>query len=127
MQLEENSLNWAAFSSVATFCYGIIQSLFLDYSTPVTRLVNRLVYTPMSAAFHVGAETPEPKTRCILGHLKCTNHPGYEVQSFSTQKVGYSKWRPFFDSMHFRPQPLPSGGFVQKVSNGQGFHLTRVN
>ena len=38
----------------------------------------------------------------FLRHLKCTNHPGYEAQSCSTQKVGFSKWRLFFDLMHFK-------------------------
>ena len=51
------------------------------------------------------------KQGAFLRHLQCTNHPGYEAQSCSTQKVGFSKWRPFFDSMHFRPWPLPYGGF----------------
>ena len=63
----------------------------------------------------------------FLRHLKCTNHPGYEVQSCSIQKVGFLKWRPFFDLMHFRPWALPSGGFIQKIPNPSGFHLTRVN
>ena len=63
----------------------------------------------------------------FLRNLKCTNHPRYEAQSCSTQKVGFTKWRLFFDLMHFRPWPLPSGGFFQKIPNGQGFHLTRVN
>ena len=63
----------------------------------------------------------------FLRHLKCTNHPGYEAQSCSTQKVGFSKWRLSFDSMHFTPGTLPSGGFIQKIPHGQGFHLTRVN
>ena len=58
----------------------------------------------MSAAFHAGAETSEPKTR-------------YEAQSCSTQKVGFSKWRPFFDSMRFSPSPLPSGGFLKKPAD----------
>ena len=47
----------------------------------------------------------------FLGHLKCTNHPGTKVQSCRSQKVGFSKWCLFFDSMNFRPSPLPSGGF----------------
>ena len=70
---------------------------------------------------------PNQRQGAFLRHLKCTNHPGYEAQSCSTQKVGFSKWRPFFDSMHFRPWPLPSGGFIQKIPNPSGFHLTRVN
>ena len=81
----------------------------------------------MSAAFHAGAEMPKPKTKCIFKAFKVLESPAYEVQSCSTQKVGFSKWHPFFDSMHFRPWPLPSGGFIQKIPNGQGFHLTRVN
>ena len=63
----------------------------------------------------------------FLGHLKCSNHPGYEAQSCSTQKVGFSKWCLFFDSICLRPCPLPSGGYIQKIPNRQGFHLTRVN
>ena len=63
----------------------------------------------------------------FLRHLKCTNHPGYEAQSCSTQKVGFSKWRLFFDLMNFRPWALPSGGFIQKIPNPSGFHLTKVN
>ena len=70
---------------------------------------------------------PNQRQGAFLRHLKCRNHPGTKVQSFSTQKVGFSKWCLFFDSMHFRPWPLPSGGFIQKNPCGQGFHLTRVN
>ena len=62
-----------------------------------------------------------------LRDLKCTNHPEYEMQSCSTKKVGFSKWCLFFDSMHFRPWHLPFGGFIQKISSEQGFHLTGVN
>ena len=69
---------------------------------------------------------PNQRQGAFLRHLKCTNHPGYEAQSCSTQKVGFSKWRPFFDSMRFRLSPLPSGGFIQKILNEQKFHLTRV-
>ena len=35
----------------------------------------------------------------------------------STKKVGFSKWRTFFDLMHFRPWPLPSGGFLKKPAD----------
>ena len=69
---------------------------------------------------------PNQRQGAFLRHLKCTNHPGYEAQSCSTQKVGFSKWRPFFDSMRFRLSPLPSGGFIQKILNKQEFHLTMV-
>ena len=69
---------------------------------------------------------PNQRQGAFLRHLKCTNHPGYEAQSCSTQKVGFSKWRPFFDLMYFRLSPLPSGGFIQKIPNEQEFHLTRV-
>ena len=59
---------------------------------------------------------PDKTLKIYLGpclrHLKCTKHPGYEAQSSSTQKVGFTMWRPFFDSMHFRPWRLPSGGFL---------------
>ena len=68
---------------------------------------------------------PNQRQGAFLRHLKCTNHPGHEAQSCSTQKVGFSKWRPFFDSMRFRLSPLPSGGFIQKILNEQEFHLTR--
>ena len=34
---------------------------------------------------------PNQRQGVFLRHLKCTNHPGYEVQSCSTQKVGFSK------------------------------------
>ena len=60
---------------------------------------------------------PNQRQGAFLRHLKCTNHPGYEAQSCSTQKVGFSKWRLFFDSMHFRPWPLPSGGFLKKPTD----------
>ena len=78
---------------------------------------------------HFTSELKRPNQRqgAFLRHLKSTNHPWYEVQSCSTQKVGFLKWRPFFDLMNFRPWPLPSGGFIQKIPCGQGFHLTRVN
>ena len=62
----------------------------------------------------------------FLRHLECLNHPWYEAQSCSTKKVGFSKWDPFFDSMHFRPWPLPSGGFIQKIPHGHAFHLIRA-
>ena len=42
-------------------------------------------------------------------------HPGYEVQSCSTQKGGFSMWRLFFD-FDFKPWPLPSGDFYSKNS-----------
>ena len=70
---------------------------------------------------------PNQRQGAFLGHLKCTNHPVYEAQSGGTQKAGFLKCYLFFDLMHFRPWPLPSGGFIQKIPNGQGFHLTRVN
>ena len=60
---------------------------------------------------------PNQRQGAFLRHLKCTNHPGYEAQSCSTQKVGFSKWRLFFDSMRFRPWPLPSGGFLKKPAD----------
>ena len=47
----------------------------------------------------------------FLGPLKCSNHPGAEVQSCRSQKVAFTKWCLFFDSMHFWPYPQPSGGF----------------
>ena len=56
---------------------------------------------------------PNQRQRAFLRHLKCLNQNRYEAQSCSTQKVGFSKWRSFFDSMHFRPWPLPSGGFLK--------------
>ena len=34
-----------------------------------------------------------------------------------SQKVGFSKWRLFFDLMYFRPWPLPSGGFLKKPAD----------
>ena len=52
----------------------------------------------------------------FLWHLKCTNHPGNEAQSCSTQKVGFSKRSSFFDSMHFRSWPVPSSGFLKNSS-----------
>ena len=55
---------------------------------------------------------PNQRQGAFLGHLKCPNHPKYEAKSCSTQKVGFSKWCPFFDLMHFRPWPLLSGGFI---------------
>ena len=78
-------------------------------------------------AFQLQQETLHTRVSvgAFLRHLKCMNHPGYEAQSCSTQKVGFSKWRPFFDSMYFRLSPLPSGGFIQKILNEQEFHLTR--
>ena len=45
----------------------------------------------MSAAFHVRAETPKQMTKCILGHLKCTNHLRPKVQSCTSQKVVFFK------------------------------------
>ena len=69
---------------------------------------------------------PNERQGAFLGHQKCTNQPGYEVQSCSTKTLGFSNWHPFFYSMHFRPYPLPSGGFIQKICNPSGFHLTRV-
>ena len=54
---------------------------------------------------------PNQRQGAFLGHLKCTNHPENEAQSCCTQKVGFSKWCLFFDPMHFRPWPLPYGGF----------------
>ena len=60
---------------------------------------------------------PHQRQGAFLRHLKCTNHPGYEAQSCSTQKVGFSKWRLYFDSMCFRPWPLPSGGFLKKPAD----------
>ena len=32
---------------------------------------------------------PNQRQGAFLRHLKCTNHPGYEAQSCSTQKVGF--------------------------------------
>ena len=72
--------------------------------------VKRCRHTGMQC-FTRELKCPNQRQGAFLRHLKCTNHPGYEAQSCSTQKVGFSKWRPFFDSMHFRPWPLPSGGF----------------
>ena len=62
---------------------------------------------------HFTRELKRPNQRQgeVLGCLKCTNHPGTKVQSCRSQKVGFSKWCLFFDSMNFRPSPLPSGGF----------------
>ena len=74
---------------------------------------------------HVGAESPNERQGAFSKHLKCTKHPGYELQSCSTQKVGFSKWRPFFDSMHFWTCSAPSGGFLKKEARTFGFHLTR--
>ena len=54
---------------------------------------------------------PNQRQGAFLRHLKCPNQNGYEAQSCSTKKVGFSKWCRFFDSMIFRPWPLPSGGF----------------
>ena len=56
-------------------------------------------------------ECPNQRQGTFLGHLKSSNHPGPKVQSCRSQKVGFSKWCLFFDSMNFRPSPLPSGGF----------------
>ena len=50
-----------------------------------------------NTAFHVESETPNKRQSSFLGHLKFKNDPEYEVQSFSTQNVSFSKWRPFFD------------------------------
>ena len=55
----------------------------------------------VSAAFHVGAEMPEPKILKTLKHLETTNHPGLKVPNCASQKVHFSKWCQFFDSMHF--------------------------
>ena len=54
---------------------------------------------------------PNQRQGAFLRHLKCPNQNGSEAQSCSTKKVGFSKWCRFFDSMIFRPWPLPSGGF----------------
>ena len=53
---------------------------------------------------------PNQRQRPFLRHWKCPNQNRYEAQSCSTKKVGFSKWQLFFDSMHFRTCPLPSGG-----------------
>ena len=34
---------------------------------------------------------PNQRQGAFLSHLECPNHPGYEAQSCSTQKVGFSK------------------------------------
>ena len=70
---------------------------------------------------------PNQRQGAFLRHLKCMNHPGYEAQSCSTQKVGILEWGLFFDLIYFIPWPLPFGGFIQKNPRGQGFHLTWVN
>ena len=36
-----------------------------------------------------------------LGHSKLTNHSGPELQCCRSQKVGFLKWCPFFDSNNF--------------------------
>ena len=54
---------------------------------------------------------PDQRQDAFLRHLECPNHPGTKAQSCRSQKVGFSKWCLFFDSMNFRPSPLPSGGF----------------
>ena len=36
------------------------------------------------------------------------------------------KWYLFFDSMHFRPYPAPSGGFLRKSPRKFGIHLNRA-
>ena len=77
-------------------------------------------------SFMLELKRPNQRQGAFLRHLKYTNHPGYEVQSCSTKKVGNSKWHMVFDSMHFRPCPLPSSGFIQKIPHESGFHLTRV-
>ena len=73
-------------------------------------------------------ELKRPKQRqdAFLRHLGCPNHPLPKVQSCRSQKVGFSKWCLFFISIQFRPWPLPSGGFIQKIPNPSGFHLTRI-
>ena len=43
------------------------------------------------------------------------------------KKLFFQSGIPFFDSMHFRPWPLPSAGYIQKIPSGHGFHLTREN
>ena len=60
---------------------------------------------------------PSQRQGAFLEHLKRTNHPRDEAQSCSTQKVGFSKWGPYFDLMHFRPWPLPSGGFLKNPAD----------
>ena len=40
---------------------------------------------------------PNQRQGPFLGHLKCSNHPGTKVQSCRYQKVGFTKWRRFFD------------------------------
>ena len=70
---------------------------------------------------------PNQRQGAYLRHLECPNHPMPKAQSCRSQKVGFSKWCLFFISMQFWPWPLPSGGFIQKIPNPSGFHLTRVN
>ena len=67
--------------------------------------------------FKLELERPNQRQGAFLRHLKSLNQPRNEAQSCSTKKVGISNWCLFFDSMHFRPWPLPSGGFLKKPAD----------
>ena len=69
---------------------------------------------------------PNQRQRAFLRHLKCLIQNRYEAQSCSTKKVSFSKWCRFYVSMIFRPWPLPSGGFIQKIPHKSVSYLTRV-
>ena len=69
---------------------------------------------------------PNQRQRAFLRHLKCLIQNRYEAQSCSTKKVSFPKWCRFYVSMIFRPWPLPSGGFIQKIPHKSVSYLTRV-
>ena len=77
------------------------------------------------ATFYIEAEPCLTETKCNFRTFGVDESFWAKEQSCISQKVGFSKWRPFFDSMRFRLSPLPSGGFIQKILNEQEFHLTR--
>ena len=55
---------------------------------------------------------PNQRQDAFLSPLKCSNHPGTKVQSCRSQKVGFSKWRRFFDPMQFAYAQCPLVGFI---------------
>ena len=53
------------------------------------QLRHKTLHTHVSAVFHVRAETPEPKTRCIFKAFRVSelNNPWLKLQSYRSQKL----------------------------------------
>ena len=56
-----------------------------------------------------------------------TNKYFFQIKTkLTVSKSLFSMWRYFFDSMHFRLCPAPSGGFLKKAARQFQFHLTTL-